>query len=182
MQARQHAAALNHLIMHDGSDYAAEEHKSLTSYQGPGTDYDDDIMGKVERPGNDVESQDCQRLHWHWKVPTMLIGTLLAGVALACGHHFFNAHMNDKVVANTFPPQKWVIRVGTGFAFLIKTLLAMAAGCAFVQLQWKLINGKRVRMDHLDAMTSVSNTPLSLFAIKTWNIYPILFLIALVIT
>ena len=57
-----------------------------------------------------------------------MLGSLLAGIVAAIGHHVFYMHYNNRPVRST-TEQRYLSNAGTGFAFLVKTLLAMATVC-----------------------------------------------------
>lgn len=80
--------------------------------------------------------------HIHWVTPTNISATLLAGIAFALGHHFFYARLSGQNAptgsyefAGSRPSKQQVnIAVGTAFAFLVKSILAIAVGISYTQL------------------------------------------------
>lgn len=65
----------------------------------------------------------------HWRVPTVMLGSLLAGTAAAIGHHLFYLHYDNKPVRD-FSEQNYLSNGGTAFASLVKMFLAIATGTA----------------------------------------------------
>ncbi|KAL4760738.1 uncharacterized protein BDW70DRAFT_150635 [Aspergillus foveolatus] len=64
-----------------------------------------------------------------WRCPTLMIGLVTCGAMLSVGHHFYYRSFEETLVDST-DQQTWAIRIGTGFAFLIKSCLVSAVGVA----------------------------------------------------
>lgn len=124
-----------------------------------------------------------------WSAPTIILGGLIIGSALAIGHHFFYASLNG-----TIPPhdvyvfsglniskQQIYLAAGTAFAFLVKACLSTALYTAYVQILWRKIkHGRReVAVARIDHITSVFSNPLHLFRPWTWWRFPLLLLLAI---
>jgi len=62
--------------------------------------------------------------------------------------------------------QKWVIRIGTAFAFLTKTLLASAITTVYAQHVWKIFRGKPFTIAGIDAILAASHDIESLSSLE----------------
>ena len=104
--------------------------------------------------------------------------SLLAGVALTVGHHFFYARFDGLQVDNVSMSQTWIIRIGTGFAFVVKTLLVVATSIAFVQQQWLALSHRSFKIRQIDTLTSVLSNALLFCESRIWLRFPLLTLLA----
>ncbi|KAG8935845.1 hypothetical protein FRC02_006091 [Tulasnella sp. 418] len=75
---------------------------------------------------------------------------LLAAVGVAAAHHFFNRYLHSKTT-ETIPPV-WAIRAGTAAAFAFKTVVAVAAGTAYVQRMWATLRKRTLTVEGIDAL------------------------------
>lgn len=87
----------------------------------------------------------------HWLKPTLMIGWLLLGAAVALGHHLYFLRVDGRVVQSK-DEQEWYSRIGTGLAFLTKTLLTAASTIAYVQLLWRTLRTEAVSIGGVDAL------------------------------
>jgi hypothetical protein len=97
----------------------------------------------------------------------MMIGLYLCGMGLSLGHHLYYDSLDDTLVQSV-EQQTWAIRIGTGFAFLIKTLFVAAIGIAAVQQIWSTLRRKSVNLRGIDAMFSILNNPITYFIPDLW--------------
>ncbi|KAL3434677.1 hypothetical protein BDV09DRAFT_185593 [Aspergillus tetrazonus] len=102
-----------------------------------------------------------------WRCPTLMIGLVTCGAMLSVGHHFFYRSFDDTLVDST-DQQTWAIRVGTGFAFLIKACLVSAVGVAAVQETWATLRRKSVKLSGIDGMFAVLDNPLAFLTPDLW--------------
>lgn len=61
----------------------------------------------------------------HWRVPTVMVGSLVLGTVAAVGHHILNMHYDNRP-NGSLTEQRILSNAGTGFAFLVKMFLAIA--------------------------------------------------------
>lgn len=116
----------------------------------------------------------------HWRAPSLIITSLVAGTAFSLGHHFFYAHLNGKEVASTIS-QTWAIRIGTGFAFVVKMFFGIAVATSFVQRQWWKLNRGSHRVAEIDSLTTVlENAWTFVVDIWMWIQNPVLLTMALI--
>lgn len=101
----------------------------------------------------------------HWLVPAKMLALLVAGIALAIGHHcYYHSLAGTEVLssanqASTWDTnrQEWKIRFGTAFAFLAKTCLASSIAIAYTQHIWASCRKKAFSISGLDALFSATS-------------------------
>jgi hypothetical protein len=101
----------------------------------------------------------------HWLVPAQMVSLLVAGIALAVGHHAYYQSLagtkvlpiDDTTSAWNTARQEWKIRFGTAFAFLAKTCLATSVAIAYTQHIWATCRKKAYSVSGLDAMFSATS-------------------------
>jgi hypothetical protein len=96
-----------------------------------------------------------------------MVGLVIAGAMLSMGHHFYYRSLDGGRVASR-EEQTWAIRIGTGFAFLIKSCLVSAVGLAAVQEIWATLRRKSVRLSGIDSMFAVRDSPLAFLTLDLW--------------
>lgn len=103
-----------------------------------------------------------------WKIPLKMTALLLAGGALAVGHHLFYRSLSGKLVQNNEDENSWSmgshqsnVRYGTAFAFATKICLASAVTLAFQQQIWISFRKKYLKISTLDAMFQATSDPFS---------------------
>jgi hypothetical protein len=119
-----------------------------------------------------------------------MVFALLGGCCLALGHHFFYASLSGQVVptrsysfaGTKLHMQQFNTSVGTAFAFLIKSLLAVAISIAYIQLFWCTVKRMKQRplLGELDWATAGVSNVFSLLHFKFWWKYPLLAVLALI--
>jgi hypothetical protein len=102
------------------------------------------------------------------------------GIALAVGHHFFYVRFDNKRVDEISVSQAWIVRIGTGMAFAVQTLLVVSASIACAQQQWLLTRSKPFNVRQIDTVFSVLGNPLAFLQSRLWLRYPVLSLLAVV--
>ena len=112
----------------------------------------------------------------HWRVPTIMISALLSGIAFAVGHHLFYASYHGTLVQGSMG-QQWVNRIGTAFAFLVKTALAIATGSAYVQRQWLSLGSRPNHIAQVDCLFGILGDA-TLFVDRVWFSNVLLFVLA----
>ena len=109
-----------------------------------------------------------------------MILSLLSGVALTVGHHFFYARFDGQPVDEASIDQTWIIRIGTVFAFVAKTLLVVAASIAFIQHQWLTLSRNPLKIRQIDTVTGILGNALSFCESRIWLRFPLLTMLAIV--
>ncbi|CEN62687.1 hypothetical protein ASPCAL09319 [Aspergillus calidoustus] len=114
-----------------------------------------------------------------WQCPTMMIGFAVCGALLALGHHLYYDSLDNTLVTST-NQQTWAIRIGTGFAFLVKASLVSAVGVAAVQEIWAVLRRKYMTLRGIDGMFAVLTSPLAFLVPDLWMYAKILTMMAIV--
>lgn len=120
----------------------------------------------------------ARRLKWFGS-PLAMIMSLVAAAGLCVAHDLFFRKLNGQHIATALS-QTWTSRIATGLAFLIKTLLVLAAGIAYVQRQWLILKKEPVKVDQIDKMTDVLMNLKALASPRLWFKTPVLALAATV--
>lgn len=128
-----------------------------------GTGADDHDLLVPRKPIHDDDSANypqepetpARRIHW--RMPASIMFFLLAGVVCAIGHHIYYSWLDDQIVNHTdaswdLTSQQWRLRIGTGFAFLVKVLLATSAVIAYKQCAWTEFDRRTHSVRAIDAI------------------------------
>ena len=117
----------------------------------------------------------------HWRQPSMMLGSLLAGTVAAISHHVFYNSLDGQVVGDE-SSQQWNFRIGTGFAFLVRVFLSLSMGTAIVQCFWHSLqtNKRPVTLENLDHLFTISTSLPGLFQPGVWAFNPLMVLLAVV--
>ena len=107
-----------------------------------------------------------------------MVLSLVNGIAFAVGHHFFYASFDGHPVDETSTCQDWIIRIGTGMAFIAKTLFVVAASIAYIQHQWLTMGSKPFKIRQIDTMSNILGDALGFFGTRIWLRFPVLSLLA----
>ncbi|KAJ5436849.1 hypothetical protein N7445_007734 [Penicillium cf. griseofulvum] len=102
-----------------------------------------------------------------WQCPTMMVALVFSGAMFSMGHHLYYQSL-DNTRVNSVDQQTWAIRIGTGFAFLIKSFFVSAIGIAGVQQMWATLRRKFVKIRGIDGMFAVLTSPLALLTLDLW--------------
>ena len=103
---------------------------------------------------------------WVWfSSPVLMVGSLVAAVFLALGHHLFYASLagtnaptgSYRIAGSVIPKQRFNTAVGTAFAFLVKAALTVTIGIAYTQVYCRSAKTARKgqRLSTMDATYSV---------------------------
>jgi hypothetical protein len=109
----------------------------------------------------------------------LMTGSLLSGVAIAIGHHLFYDYLNNRIVQSQ-NQQEWFLRIGTGMAFLVRTLLSASIGIAYVQILWRTLRSKSVTIHGIDSLFGVSHNPWDFTTLELWTAAPALTIVAVI--
>jgi hypothetical protein len=135
------------------------------------------------RPEDEVQDSPLRTSHRrrviHWRVPAVMLGSLLTGIAGAVSHHFFYSHYDNRPVRDG-TEQKYLSNGGTAFAFLVKMFLAIATSSAYVQQFWLSLKEKPYRLDRVDRLYSVLKDVTVFCDLGLWLRSPVLTTLAVV--
>ncbi|EPS42886.1 hypothetical protein H072_3101 [Dactylellina haptotyla CBS 200.50] len=116
----------------------------------------------------------------HWVQPALLLGGLLVGIGAAVGHHYFYLSHDGKPIGSR-RDQEWVLRIGTGLAFLVRASFSISLCTALVQNFWNQLGGAFGQtMRVADQTFEVTTSPLALFDFRFWVFSPTMALFAMV--
>ena len=126
--------------------------------------------------------------HIHWRAPTAMVASLLAGAIFALGHHLFYSNLAAQKVPDerynvagvSVSPQQLNIAAGTSFAFLMKSCLVTAISVAYTQVMWKTTIGRSVPITTLDSMFSALGNGFHLLYLGAWRPFRLMVLLVLV--
>lgn len=122
-----------------------------------------------------------------WKIslytPISMVALFISGVAVAIGHHLFYLRFDSSPVRGAdedYTSQVWIIRYGTAFAFVTKTLLAGAIIVAYKQHMWINLRYKANSVSTIDAVFAATHDLLSFLHPSFWTRAKIPALMALI--
>lgn len=110
-----------------------------------------------------------------------MLVSFLSGIGISIGHHFLYNKFNGLRVEEVSISQTWIIRIGTIFAFIAKTLLVVAVSIAFIQQQWLALSSHRFKIRQIDTMTNVLGNALNFLNSRMWLRFPLLTVLASVV-
>ncbi|KAK6510469.1 hypothetical protein TWF506_009575 [Arthrobotrys conoides] len=103
-----------------------------------------------------------------------MLGSLVAGVAVAVGHHFFYLS-HDGHIVGTSADQEWVLRIGTGLTFLVRFFYSFSLGIVLVQVFWgSFQNTLGTTMGTADRAFEIRTNPAALFDLGFWAFSPMM--------
>jgi hypothetical protein len=109
---------------------------------------------------------EAQEQPVQWRIslwtPSFMLGLLVAGIFVSGGHHVLYSRLNGTTVRDSddgsqYLTQTWIIRYGTAFAFLSKTLLASAVVVAYKQYMWINLRSRANAISTIDAMFAATH-------------------------
>jgi len=115
-----------------------------------------------------------------WFVPSLMACSLVSAILLAIGHHLFYRRLNRQIVGSV-DQQQWFLRIGTGFAFLVKATLIATAGIAYTQILWRTLESCSVSLKGLDSFFGVVHNAWFFTTWELWGKGPLLALLALIL-
>lgn len=127
----------------------------------------------------------------HWRIslytPIAMISLFISGLLVAVGHHLFYSRFNGTRVrgpkedgASEYISQVWIIRYGTAFAFVAKTLLAGSIVVAYKQHMWINLRRKANSISTIDAVFAATHDFLAFLSPAFWTRAKIPALLALI--
>jgi hypothetical protein len=138
------------------------------------------LTGEYESKGDAV-----QPVQWRISLytPLSMIALFILGLLVAVGHHIFYSRLvgtNVRGPEEQYISQVWIIRYGTAFAFVTKTLLAGSIVVAYKQYMWINLQHKANSVSTIDAVFAATHDPLSFLHPSFWSRAKIPALMALI--
>lgn len=121
------------------------------------------MTGRVNNIPGKISTNNTRKngVSWfHVLVPTLL---LIAGMAAVVGHHLYYRYLDSRPV-QSLSEQTWALRIGTGLAYVYKTLLVAVMGIFSVQVIWATLRHKFVALKGIDSMFSIMSDPTEIFS------------------
>ncbi|KAF7193070.1 hypothetical protein HII31_05631 [Pseudocercospora fuligena] len=128
----------------------------------------------------------------HWLTPTLMVTSLLCGLAFAIGHHFFYSSLDQTgapdptddytIAGSRVAKQQFNTAVGTAFAFLVRACLFFAVSSAYLQAAiWHFNVGTKspIRVSEVDVVMSALGNILKLGS-RAWSRRPLLLVVAII--
>ncbi|KAJ7258806.1 hypothetical protein B0H12DRAFT_436901 [Mycena haematopus] len=117
-----------------------------------------------------------QSPHGHY-IPLLKIALAwVSALALAGGHHAFYASLDGHPVSSGATASSFRVHsqagasaIGTAFAFLVRSLLAVSAGTAFLQCAWRVARKRAVSISGLNAMWSSLTNVFAFLSLDFWR-------------
>ncbi|CAO2655643.1 Nn.00g044460.m01.CDS01 [Neocucurbitaria sp. VM-36] len=118
-----------------------------------------------ERQSGTSSFIDLQPVQWRISLytPISMIALFISGILVALGHHLFYSRFDGTTVrssadgASEYISQTWIIRYGTAFAFVAKTLLAGAVIVGYKQHMWINLRRKANTVATIDAVFAATH-------------------------
>jgi len=109
--------------------------------------------------------------------PILMAGNLLLGLMLATGHHFYYDFLDGRTVYSQ-GQQEWLFRIGTGIAFLVKTVLSVAIGIAYMQILWQKLQSNSTTIQGINSLFGIMYNISDFATSELWEATPILAAVA----
>ena len=126
----------------------------------------------------------------YWVTPAAMLAALFCGIMFSIGHHVFYASLagtlassgSYSIAGTSISKQQFHTGVGTTFAFLVKSTLALAVSIAYVQAFWYAarVRKKGEHLSALDTTFSILENALGFLKARVWYKYPLLLSMAIV--
>jgi hypothetical protein len=137
-----------------------------------------EVKAAPEEHVQPYEGHQLQNTLKRYRSLIWMILSWMSGIALAIGHHFFYASFNNERVDETSISQGWIIRIGTGMAFLVQTLFVLSASIACTQQQWLTTRSKPFQVRQIDTIFSILGNAFAFLESRLWLRYPVLSFLA----
>jgi hypothetical protein len=112
--------------------------------------------------------------------PASIVCFFLLATLIAIAHYLYCLHLDKKFVENTIP-QSWNAALSIAFARAFSTALAASASTAFTQLLWWYLRRKALSLSNIDALFSISTSPLRLHELGLLGTTPLLWFFGLLL-
>ena len=113
-------------------------------------------------------------------IPSLMCGGLLLGMSTAIAHHLFYHYLDGRIVQSD-NQQQWYLRIGTGLAFLTKTLLTASAGLAYTQILWQTLRLRPISLRGVDSLFGAVTSAWNFTELELWIRGPALAIAALIV-
>ncbi|PWY96004.1 hypothetical protein BO94DRAFT_530727 [Aspergillus sclerotioniger CBS 115572] len=169
----------------DQGEAEVEPHTSTdatnTSSPQKGTTYSDEPPTTPSSIASSLEKGSTVTSRWTigWMTPGSIITCFLLAATLA-SMHLGLFHWLDQREVNKTIKQPYVTALSVVFVNAFRTFLAAALGMSFIQMLWKDLRARPMRIGDLDCFLSVLTNPIYLGRIQLLGVAPIPFICALI--
>ncbi|KAM0418477.1 hypothetical protein ACHAPD_004836 [Fusarium lateritium] len=115
----------------------------------------------------------------HKLTPAAMASSLLLGLLLAIGHHFYYLYLDGRIVESQ-SQQQWFLRAGTGLAFLVRAFLSAAVGIAYTQILWRTLRSKPITVQGVNSLFGVVHNAWDFITWELWTAAPLLAVVAII--
>ncbi|RAK93385.1 hypothetical protein BO79DRAFT_284039 [Aspergillus costaricaensis CBS 115574] len=128
-----------------------------------------------------LEKGTTSTSHWTigWMTPSSIITCFLLAASVASMHLGLFHWLDQREVEKTIK-QPYVTALSVVFVNGFRTFLAAALGMSFIQMLWKDLRARPMRIGDIDAFLSVLTNPLYLGNVQLLTVAPIPFICALI--
>jgi len=116
----------------------------------------------------------------HWRVPTTIVGSFLAGLALALGHHFFYESLAGQPVSDDEYYQLLNKGIGTALAYLVRAALVISIGSTYWQIFWAALHRTTLRVSTVDSLAGILGAINEFLDFSIFSASPLLVALAVV--
>ena len=88
-------------------------------------------------------------------MPTTIVGSFLAGLALTIAHHLFYNSLSGQPVGDDENHQLLIKGVGTALAYLVRAALLITIGSSYWQIFWDALHRKTLTVSTIDSLGNV---------------------------
>lgn len=116
----------------------------------------------------------------HWRVPTTIVGSFLADLALALGHHFFYESLAGQPISDDEYYQLLNKGIGTALAYLVRAALVISIGSTYWQIFWDALHRTTLRVSTVDSLAGILGAIHEFFDFSIFTASPLLVALAVV--
>jgi hypothetical protein len=115
----------------------------------------------------------------HRPTIALIVLPFILGIVVVFVHDTVYDRFNGQVVRSQ-AQQQWLGRIGTGLAFLVKTLFSATIGAACVQRLWWILRKYQISVKTVDLSIGIISNPLHLFHARFFREAPLIVLLAVI--
>jgi hypothetical protein len=98
-------------------------------------------------------------MRYHWKIPTLIVGPWLLGIAACVGLHEFFSWLDGRLVTH----ESGFRNAGHVLAVLSKSCFMLSVGTTFQQAAWYVVQRKGFSVKAIDAVFGLARNPMQIF-------------------
>lgn len=102
-----------------------------------------------------------------WLAPFIIYSGFFFGILFAVAHHIYYFAMEGQAVLDE-SEQRWVSRIGTGLAFIVKVLLTVSTTTSYIQWFWFRLKRTPTTLSSVDVLYGAIYEPSKFQHIRVW--------------